>query len=98
MRDNGGNRGGGCERGEPLPPSRRPSRLRQPLRSRCWILSFGGEEEVAAMTATAMSSRWLQQEQAVDSAMRGAGGGGGGNEEGGGNVVLRRQAVGRSQQ
>jgi hypothetical protein len=34
------------------------------------MLSFGGKEEVAAMTATAMSSRWLQREQAVDSAMR----------------------------
>ena len=71
--------GGGCvtqggvevvavsERGEPLPPSRHPLRLRRPLRSRrCWPLSFGSEEEVAEMTATAMSSRWLQRKRAVD--------------------------------
>ena len=37
-------------------------------------LSFGGEVEVAAMTATTMSSRWLQQKRAVDSAMRVGGG------------------------
>ena len=54
------------ERGEPLPPSRRPLRLRRPLRSRRWPLSFGSEEEVAEMTATAMSSRWLQRKRAVD--------------------------------
>ena len=73
-RDKGGSRGGGSERGEPLPPSRSPSRLRRPLRSRRWTLSFGGEDEVAAMTATAMSSRWLQRERAVDSTMRVGGG------------------------
>ena len=38
------------------------------------------------MTAAAMSSRWLQREQAVDGLMRGAGGGGGGNDDGGGNA------------
>jgi hypothetical protein len=37
-------------------------------------LSFGGEVEVAAMTVTAMSSRWLQQKRVVDSAMRVGGG------------------------
>jgi hypothetical protein len=50
------------------------------------------------MTATGMSSRWLQREQVVDGAMRGAGGGGGGNDDGGSNVVLQRQVVGRSRQ
>ena len=54
------------KRGEPLPPSLRPLRLRQPLRSRRWPLSFGSEEEVAEMTAMAMSLRWLQQKRAVD--------------------------------
>jgi len=59
--------------------SYRPLRLRRPLRSGCWTLSFGGEVEVAAMTATAMtatamSSRWLQQKRAVDSTMRVGGG------------------------
>jgi hypothetical protein len=53
-RDKGGGRGGGCERGEPFPPSRRPLRLRRQLRSRHWTLSFGSEEEVAAMSV----SRW----------------------------------------
>ena len=72
--DKGGIRGGGCERGKPLPPSRRPLRLRQTLRSGRWTLSFGGKVEVAAMTATAMSLRWLQRKQAVDSAMRVGGG------------------------
>jgi hypothetical protein len=38
--------------------------------SRRWTLLFGGEVEVSAMTATAMSSRWLQRKRAVDSAMR----------------------------
>ena len=85
-------------RGGSRSPSHRPSRLRRPLRSQRWTLSFGGEEEVAAMTATAMSSRWLQREQAVDGAMRGAGGGGGGNDDGGGNVFSRRQVVGHSRQ
>jgi hypothetical protein len=37
-------------------------------------LSFGGEVEVAVMTTTTMSSRWLQRKQAVDSAMRVVGG------------------------
>ena len=53
-----------------MPPFRRPLRLRRPLRSRRWTLLFGGEVEVSAMTATAMSSRWLQRKRAVDSAMR----------------------------
>ena len=70
----GGGRGGGCERGEPFLPSCHPLRLRLPLRLRRWTLSFGGEEEVAAMTATAMALRWLQRERAVDSAMRVDGG------------------------
>jgi hypothetical protein len=74
VRDTGGTRGGGCERGEPLPPSRRPLRFRRPLRSRRWTLSFGSEEEVAEITATEMSSRWLQRKRAVDSAMRVGGG------------------------
>jgi hypothetical protein len=54
------------KRGEPLPPSHCPLRLRRPLRSRRWPLSFGSEEEVAEMTATAMSSRWLQRKRVVD--------------------------------
>jgi len=37
-------------------------------------LSFGSEEEVAEITATEMSSRWLQGKRAVDSAMRVGGG------------------------
>jgi len=37
-------------------------------------LSFGSDEEVAEITATEMSSRWLQRKQAVDSAMRVGGG------------------------
>ena len=43
---------------------------RIPGELRCWMFSFGNEEEVAAMTATAMSSCWLQRQRAVDSMMR----------------------------
>ena len=42
--------------------------------SRRWTFSSGDQEEVAAMTAAAMSSCWLQREWAVDSAMRVGGG------------------------
>jgi hypothetical protein len=78
------------ERGEPLPPSRRPLRLRRPLRSqRRWPLSFGSEEEVAEMTATAMSSRWLQRKRAVDADESGWG------EEEGRRARQRVMGVGR---
>jgi len=69
-------------------------------------LSFGDEEEVAAKTVVAMSSRWWRQcHRAGDNesrrwaARRGwAEGRGGHIDDGGGNVVTRGQAVGLSRQ
>ena len=59
MRDNRGNLGGGCERREPFaitlsiapPPTIEIAML---------DIAIGGEEEVAAITVTVMSLRWLQ--------------------------------------